>query len=191
MRFLMRCLLVVPLVLTAGGVVGCKDSKAAVSKWLCDPCGVVESVVAKEIKGDGTGKGAIVGAIVGGVVGHQFGSGKGNDAATVVGAGAGAVAGNAIEKDMNKHLLYVVDRKSTRLNSSHPSISYAVFCLKKKKRGALARNLVYLASMLRVDRCQSRHALVRHFATAGLASSLHGLVISDATRRASEEERAY
>src|SRR5690348_17840032 len=27
------------------------------------------------------------------------------------------------------------DRKSTRLNSSHPSISYAVFCLKKKKSG--------------------------------------------------------
>src|SRR5438876_9236934 len=26
----------------------------------------------------------------------------------------------------------VLDRKSTRLNSSHPSISYAVFCLKKK-----------------------------------------------------------
>src|SRR5438876_1857988 len=26
------------------------------------------------------------------------------------------------------------DRKSTRLNSSHPSISYAVFCLKKKRR---------------------------------------------------------
>src|SRR5699024_11245071 len=27
-----------------------------------------------------------------------------------------------------------VDRKSTRLNSSHVSISYAVFCLKKKKK---------------------------------------------------------
>src|SRR5690348_17993370 len=26
----------------------------------------------------------------------------------------------------------LIDRKSTRLNSSHPSISYAVFCLKKK-----------------------------------------------------------
>src|SRR5438876_9293772 len=26
------------------------------------------------------------------------------------------------------------DRKSTRLNSSHPSISYAVFCLKKKNQ---------------------------------------------------------
>src|SRR5437868_15437325 len=29
------------------------------------------------------------------------------------------------------------DRKSTRLNSSHVSISYAVFCLKKKKNNAL------------------------------------------------------
>src|SRR5699024_11950934 len=29
------------------------------------------------------------------------------------------------------------DRKSTRLNSSHVSISYAVFCLKKKKRSML------------------------------------------------------
>src|SRR2546427_4586452 len=27
------------------------------------------------------------------------------------------------------------DRKSTRLNSSHSQISYAVFCLKKKKKG--------------------------------------------------------
>src|SRR5438309_7259756 len=30
--------------------------------------------------------------------------------------------------------LRIADRKSTRLNSSHSSISYAVFCLKKKKR---------------------------------------------------------
>src|SRR3712207_7956802 len=29
--------------------------------------------------------------------------------------------------------LVVIDRKSTRLNSSHANISYAVFCLKKKK----------------------------------------------------------
>src|SRR5690242_20918091 len=29
---------------------------------------------------------------------------------------------------------YAEDRKSTRLNSSHMSISYAVFCLKKKKK---------------------------------------------------------
>src|SRR5258708_16160330 len=31
-----------------------------------------------------------------------------------------------------------VDRKSTRLNSSHQIISYAVFCLKKKKKYAFA-----------------------------------------------------
>src|SRR2546427_3309086 len=31
----------------------------------------------------------------------------------------------------------VEDRKSTRLNSSHSQISYAVFCLKKKKKCAL------------------------------------------------------
>src|SRR3712207_7845960 len=30
-------------------------------------------------------------------------------------------------------VLRVLDRKSTRLNSSHANISYAVFCLKKKK----------------------------------------------------------
>src|SRR5690606_41994013 len=36
----------------------------------------------------------------------------------------------------NKSLYYVIDedRKSTRLNSSHVKISYAVFCLKKKKK---------------------------------------------------------
>src|SRR3989475_4813880 len=31
-------------------------------------------------------------------------------------------------------LMPVIDRKSTRLNSSHSQISYAVFCLKKKKK---------------------------------------------------------
>src|SRR2546421_6558778 len=30
--------------------------------------------------------------------------------------------------------MQIVDRKSTRLNSSHDQISYAVFCLKKKKK---------------------------------------------------------
>src|SRR2546430_5433352 len=33
--------------------------------------------------------------------------------------------------------IYPQDRKSTRLNSSHSQISYAVFCLKKKKEGAI------------------------------------------------------
>src|SRR5437660_8596286 len=33
-----------------------------------------------------------------------------------------------------KNALNTIDRKSTRLNSSHVAISYAVFCLKKKKK---------------------------------------------------------
>ena len=33
-------------------------------------------------------------------------------------------------------LVEYVDRKSTRLNSSHRCISYAVFCLKKKKNNS-------------------------------------------------------
>src|SRR5207245_3150712 len=33
-----------------------------------------------------------------------------------------------------------LDRKSTRLNSSHGSISYAVFCLKKKKTEIIKKN---------------------------------------------------
>src|SRR5207245_5798750 len=37
-------------------------------------------------------------------------------------------------KAMGAELQVETDRKSTRLNSSHGSISYAVFCLKKKKK---------------------------------------------------------
>src|SRR5690348_17529783 len=36
------------------------------------------------------------------------------------------------------------DRKSTRLNSSHPSISYAVFCLKKKKKNQPTSTASYI-----------------------------------------------
>src|SRR5688572_31685229 len=35
----------------------------------------------------------------------------------------------------------VKDRKSTRLNSSHSQISYAVFCLKKKKKNSSIKTL--------------------------------------------------
>lgn len=42
----------------------------------------------------GVGGSTLFGAIVGGVVGHQFGSGRGNDAATAVGSILGAAIGN-------------------------------------------------------------------------------------------------
>src|SRR3712207_8029506 len=44
-------------------------------------------------------------------------------------------------------LAFSGDRKSTRLNSSHANISYAVFCLKKKKHHASHR-LSHLTSCL-------------------------------------------
>src|SRR5438477_9101076 len=41
---------------------------------------------------------------------------------------------NSLQIEVNRKLyMDEIDRKSTRLNSSHMSISYAVFCLKKKK----------------------------------------------------------
>src|SRR5437588_7890911 len=43
-----------------------------------------------------------------------------------------AIAGN--DRKRGKVAGNCLDRKSTRLNSSHTVISYAVFCLKKKKR---------------------------------------------------------
>src|SRR2546430_4966357 len=40
----------------------------------------------------------------------------------------------ALGWQVHEELLPLIDRKSTRLNSSHSQISYAVFCLKKKKQ---------------------------------------------------------
>src|SRR5688572_33215136 len=39
-----------------------------------------------------------------------------------------------ITNALDAPILGAIDRKSTRLNSSHSQISYAVFCLKKKKK---------------------------------------------------------
>src|SRR5690606_41806696 len=45
----------------------------------------------------------------------------------------------AIKLGVKSRIRSILDRKSTRLNSSHVKISYAVFCLKKKKNKMLAR----------------------------------------------------
>src|SRR5437773_1977898 len=66
--------------------------------------------------------GAMLGGVVGNVANHFFPNTVGTPGAyALVGMGT-AFAG------------IVRDRKSTRLNSSHITISYAVFCLKKKKK---------------------------------------------------------
>src|SRR2546427_4091998 len=51
-----------------------------------------------------------------------------------------------------------VDRKSTRLNSSHSQISYAVFCLKKKKKNAKNKHDALTA----VEQCLFLHRASRH-----------------------------
>src|SRR2546422_7693260 len=53
--------------------------------------------------------------------------GKRLQAVTLLSGGERALTGLAL-------LFAILDRKSTRLNSSHGYISYAVFCLKKKKK---------------------------------------------------------
>ena len=68
----------------------------------CNDCGVIQSMQYVEEKGQASGVGAVAGGVVGGVLGHQIGSGRGNTAATIVGAGAGAYAGHQIEKNRNK-----------------------------------------------------------------------------------------
>src|SRR2546422_7512492 len=57
-------------------------------------------------------------------------------------------------------LLEKVDRKSTRLNSSHGYISYAVFCLKKKK-DAFSKSVseAYWADVI-ADAFQTAHQLI-------------------------------
>src|SRR5437660_9220965 len=63
----------------------------------------------------------------------------GTDMATIeLLAPVGAVAANAVPlakrvPTLEGRVVGLLDRKSTRLNSSHVAISYAVFCLKKKK----------------------------------------------------------
>src|SRR3712207_7325403 len=44
-----------------------------------------------------------------------------------------------LDRDVHVGVVHRGDRKSTRLNSSHANISYAVFCLKKKKKKNIER----------------------------------------------------
>src|SRR5437870_8288915 len=48
------------------------------------------------------------------------------------------------------------DRKSTRLNSSHVAISYAVFCLKKKKKQQIKAYIQIHKIMSKLKRIQER-----------------------------------
>ena len=75
---------------------------------VCTTCGVVTSVRHVEKKGEASVEGHVAGGVLGGVLGHQIGSGRGNTVATIAGAGVGAVAGNAVEKNAKKTSYYEV-----------------------------------------------------------------------------------
>src|SRR5438034_3278374 len=64
-------------------------------------------------------------------------------------ARAGDVILIAVKPQNVGDLLDEIDRKSTRLNSSHTVISYAVFCLKKKKTYKLQQQCHRLQSAVR------------------------------------------
>src|SRR2546430_11902572 len=53
------------------------------------------------------------------------------------------------------------DRKSTRLNSSHSQISYAVFCLKKKKQNRLFATMVLHSVLESAGIAHARQACTR------------------------------
>ena len=93
----------------------------------CTECGVVESVHAVEAKGEGSGLGVVAGGVLGGVLGNQIGGGSGRTAMTVVGAGAGAYAGNEVEKNMKKKVSYEIrvrmdDNSYRSFHSAQPDV---------------------------------------------------------------------
>src|SRR2546426_6073478 len=70
---------------------------------------------------------------LGGWLSDRFGGARVTLAA-FLGMGAFTLLAVAGVQDHSFALFFGADRKSTRLNSSHLVISYAVFCLKKKKQ---------------------------------------------------------
>lgn len=68
--------------------------------------GVIQSIeaVPQDNAGNRIGLGTIAGAVVGGVVGNQVGSGRGNTAATVLGAAGGAYIGHEIENRQQRQV---------------------------------------------------------------------------------------
>lgn len=80
----------------------------AVPPAACANCGTVDSILTIEKPGEGSPVGLIAGGLLGGLVGHQIGQGRGNTAATIIGAAGGAYAGNQVEKNAKKTLQYDV-----------------------------------------------------------------------------------
>ncbi|HTN43625.1 MAG TPA: glycine zipper 2TM domain-containing protein [Nitrospiria bacterium] len=92
-------------IVAVGSMTGLIHSALPLGKK-CVDCGVVESVKAVQVSGQGTGLGAVAGGVVGAVVGSRIGAGQGRTLAEVAGAAGGALAGHQIEKNVKKTLRY-------------------------------------------------------------------------------------
>ncbi len=86
-----------------------QQQPAPASLPVCPECGTVESVRSVEQAAEGSGLGVIAGGVLGGLLGHQVGQGRGNTAATIIGAAGGAYAGHQVEKNIKKGTRYDVN----------------------------------------------------------------------------------
>src|SRR5439155_24805055 len=117
----------------AGGqaMMGRSDGLSAELGHVCRGSGVGARVAVDRVRVDG-GAREIARAL--GAEPLDWGIGGGEDyelLLTCDAAGAEALA-DGLRRATGATLTVIGDRKSTRLNSSHVAISYAVFCLKKK-----------------------------------------------------------
>jgi len=101
---------------------GCRDALSNMFSR-CDQCGTIESITPRLVQGEAGAGGALAGAIIGGVIGHQFGSGRGNDAATVAGAAGGAITGHEIEKRRNRYTVYDLDIRMKKGELRHVTVA--------------------------------------------------------------------
>ena len=91
---------------------------------------------------DARGGGALLGAVIGGVIGHQFGSGRGNDAATVagtlIGAAVGGLLGSQIGGGTGNKIAIGAGVLAGGLLGNH--IGQSLSCQEQQRHGATAQN---------------------------------------------------
>lgn len=78
----------------------------------------IERGQVEQNRGERNVAGGVVGAVIGGIIGHQFGSGRGNDAATVGGAVVGAAVGSNQGRDSTTVRSADVQRCETATNAT-------------------------------------------------------------------------
>jgi|GEM_PF-173810 len=124
-----------PYVVTESGLIASQPMPqlTPAARTICADCGRVITVTPVQRKGNANGTGAVAGGVLGAVVGNQVGRGSGRAVATILGAAGGGFAGNAIEKNMQTVMVYLVQVRMddgtmrTMEQASPLSVGSAVF----------------------------------------------------------------